>query len=103
MGEELTVGDLVEVDAANLVALARVRSIDGDRMHLALEQGGFVQWTDEVVRVRRHGDVADRSWDARVTYSGASTVTLDVLGPTPRRSLVVPEPAETERDVESRR
>lgn len=101
MAVDLVVGDLVEVDAANIVALARVRSIDGDRLHLALEQGGFVPWVEEAIVVRRFGD-ADRGWEARVTYSGASTVTLEVLGPSRGRSPSVPEPLDTERDLGSR-
>lgn len=100
MGVDLLIGELVEIDAANVVALARVRSIDCDRMHLALEQGGFVPWVEEAILVRRFGD-ASLSWDARVTYSGASTVTLEMLGRTPARSSV-PQPLDTERDLGSR-
>lgn len=98
MSVDLVIGDLVEIDAANLVAIARVRSIEGDRMHLALEQGGFVQWTDETVFVRRCGG-AGASWDARITYAGASTVTLEVVG---RSSRPSPTPLDTERDLGSR-
>lgn len=86
---DLTLGDLVMIDAGNIESLARVRSCSNDRIHIALEQGQFLPWTDEPVTVRRCNDLMARTQTARVVHASGATATLEM----------VPEPNDTERDV----
>jgi hypothetical protein len=100
---EIGNGELVQVDAPNIVALGRVRAVDGDRVHVALEQGGFLPWIEDAVQLRRFGDGTDRAWDMRIVHCGTATATLEVIGrsqPAPGAAPRIPEPNDTEPDVE---
>jgi hypothetical protein len=86
---DFTIGDLVMVDAGNIESLARVRSTSGGRVHIALEQGAFLPWTEEPVTVRRCNDLTARTHPARILHASTATATLEML----------PEANDTERDV----
>jgi hypothetical protein len=86
---DFTIGDLVMIDAGNIETLARVRSCSNDRVHIALEQGQFLPWTDDPVTMRRCNDLMARTHSARVVHASGATATLEML----------PEPNDTERDV----
>jgi hypothetical protein len=79
-------GDLVEVEVGSFRALARVRDVDGETIHVALEQGGYLPWIDDLARVRRFGDAAKRAFDGRILHSCASTAMIEVLGRAPTSS-----------------
>lgn len=86
---DFTIGDLVMVDAGNIESIARVRSRTEDRVHIALEQGQFLPWTEEPVTIRRCNDLTARSHVARIVHASTATATLEM----------VPEPNDTERDL----
>jgi hypothetical protein len=86
---DLTIGDLVLIDTGNIESLARVRSCDNVRIHIALEQGQFLPWTDHPVTVRRCNDLVARIHSAKVVHASGATATLEMI----------PEPHDTERDV----
>jgi len=93
---DLGANELVEIDAENILALARVRSVDSGRLYVALEQGMFLPWTDRTVRMRRCGD--DCVYDARIIHSGGSTATLQVLARVTNPEI--PPPNDTERELD---
>ena len=73
-------GDLVEVDAANVRAIARVRESSGDgRLHLALEVGEYLPWVDGAVLIRHFGNDPTRSCTATILHAGASTALLQIV------------------------
>jgi hypothetical protein len=86
---DFTIGDLVMIDAGNIESLARVRSCAEGRVHIALEQGQFLPWTDDPVRVRRCNDLMARVRSARVVHASGVTATLELI----------PEANDTDRDV----
>lgn len=86
---DFTIGDLVMIDAGNIESLARVRSRTEERVHIALEQGQFLPWTDAPVSIRRCNDLMARAHSARVVHASGVTATLEMI----------PEPNDTERDV----
>lgn len=86
---DFTIGDLVMVDTGNIESLARVRSCANDRVHIALEQGQFLPWTEAPVTVRRCNDLMARTQSARIVHASNATATLEML----------PEANDTERDV----
>lgn len=86
---DFNTGDLVMVDAGNIEAIARVRSSQDDRIHIALEQGAFLPWTAEPVTVRRCNDLTARVHLARIVHASSATATLEMI----------PEANDTERDV----
>ncbi|MDB4933062.1 MAG: hypothetical protein JWP87_34 [Labilithrix sp.] len=73
-------GDLVEVDAASVRAVARVResSVAG-RLHVALEMGEYLPWVDADVQIRHFGNDVSRSCTARILHAGASTALLQII------------------------
>ena len=74
------IGDLVEIDAANVRALARVRESSGDgRLHLALEVGQYLPWVDDAVLIRHFGNDPTRSCTAKILHAGASSALLQIL------------------------
>jgi hypothetical protein len=75
--EPLGNGDLVEIDADTVSALARVRAIDGARLHVAIERGGYVPWVD-TVQVRRFGDAPESGRTARLLHAGNTTAWLEL-------------------------
>jgi hypothetical protein len=86
---DFTIGDLVMIDAGTIESLARVRSCSQERVHIALEQGQFLPWTDAPVSVRRCNDLMARAHAARVVHASGVTATLEII----------PEANDTERDV----
>ena len=80
-------GDLIEIDAAPYRARARVRGIDGVKIHIAFEQGGYLPWSDDVIRVRRCTDDASPSWDAKILHTSTATALIEVIGQTPIERL----------------
>lgn len=72
-------GELVEVDTENVCAIARVRSSDRGRVHVALEQGQYLPWVEGPVQLRRRGDAADRSTIVRIVHTSSSSATLEVI------------------------
>src|SRR5687768_2450987 len=93
---DLGTGDVVEIDAANILAMARIRHVEASgRLYVALEPGMFLPWVPEVVRIRRCID--DVTYDARLIHCAGVTATLDVLGIS---TFHVPEPPDTERDFD---
>jgi len=71
-------GDLVQVDTADINALARVRETNGRRVHLALEVGEYLPWVDEVVMVRSAGAPALLAKKARILHAGNSSALLEL-------------------------
>jgi hypothetical protein len=86
---DFTIGDLVMIDAGNIESLARVRSRTEERVHIALEQGQFLPWTDVPVTMRRCNDLMARVHSARVVHASGTTATLEMI----------PEANDTERDI----
>lgn len=86
---DFTLGDLVMVDTGNLESIARVRSCADERLHIALEQGHFLPWTEEPVTVRRCNDMNARTHAARIVHASTATATLEMI----------PEANDTERDI----
>lgn len=74
-------GDLVEVDTTTFCALARVRLVDGRKLHVALEQGGYLPWVDSPVQVRLFQDAAAVSHTARILHCGSVTALLELDAP----------------------
>lgn len=72
----LRYGDLVEIDVAEMRAVARVRAVAGRRLHLALEPGGYVPWVDGPVWVRRVGELERRA--GRILHASSVTVSLEL-------------------------
>jgi hypothetical protein len=73
-------GDLVEIETANLRAVARVReSSKAGRLHLALEGGEYLPWVDGEVLIRRFGEDPARSCVATILHAGASTALLQLV------------------------
>lgn len=78
--QSFAIGDLVEIDVANVRALARVRESSGDgRLHLALEVGQYLPWVDEVVLIRHFGNDPTRSCTAKILHAGATSALLQIL------------------------
>ena len=71
-------GDLVQVDTADISALARVRESNGRRIHLALEVGEYLPWVDEVVMIRAAGSPALLAKKARILHAGNSSASLEL-------------------------
>jgi hypothetical protein len=80
-------GDLIEIDAAPYSAKARIRGIDskegGVKLHVAFEQGGYLPWSDDPIRVRRCADGGGPSFDARILHTSTATALIEILGQTP--------------------
>ncbi len=76
-------GDLIEIDAAPYRALARVRGIDGVKLHIAFEQGGYLPWIDDPIRIRRCTEEPGPSFDAKILHTSTATALIEVLGQTP--------------------
>jgi hypothetical protein len=73
-------GDLVEVDTANVRAVARVRESNGDgRLHIALELGEYLPWVDEDVLIRHFGNDPMRSCTAKILHAGSTTALLQII------------------------
>ena len=73
------VGDLVEVDAGAVRAVARIResSTDG-RLHVAFEMGQYLPWVDTDVEIRHKGDDIAPACFAKIIHAGANTALLQL-------------------------
>lgn len=85
-------GDLVEVDTANVRAVARVRESSGDgRLHIALELGEYLPWVDENVLIRHLGNDPTCLCTAKILHAGSTTALLQILEMVePVRAAVAP-------------
>jgi hypothetical protein len=70
--------DLLEIETAQYRALARVRNIDGDRLHVALEQGAYLPWIDDPVLVRPASNPSIVI-DARILHAGGVTALIELI------------------------
>jgi len=70
--------DVIEIEAAQYRAVARVRNVMGDRMHVAFE-GGYIPWSDDPLLVRRAGEAAESSVDARIVHASGPTAMIELL------------------------
>jgi len=77
--------DVIEIEASQYRAVARVRNVMGDRMHVAFETG-YVPWNDDPVLVRRYGDGAETAVDARILHASGPTAMLELIEVTPTNS-----------------
>ncbi len=69
--------DLIEIEASQFRAVARVRNVMGARLHVAFE-AGYVPWSDETILVRRYGDPAENTLEARIIHVSGSTAMLEL-------------------------
>lgn len=90
-------GDLVQIDTADISALARVREASGGRVHLALEAGEYLPWVDEVVLIRAAGAAPLAAVKAKIRHAGNSTALLKMVVEelVPLAYRETPSPAET--------
>ena len=83
-------GDLIEIDAAPYHAKARIRGITNEgalKLHVAFEQGGYLPWSDDTIRIRRCSDDSAPSFDARILHTSTATALIEVIGQTPVEKL----------------
>ena len=90
-------GDLVQIDTADISALARVRDASGIRVHLALEVGEYLPWVDEIVMIRASGAAPLAARKAKMLHAGNSTALLELVEEelVPLAYRETPSPAET--------
>lgn len=72
-------GDLVEVDAASIRAVARVRESTSGRLHIAFEMGEYLPWIDAAVQIRHFGNDPASSSNAKILHAGSSTALLQLI------------------------
>jgi hypothetical protein len=77
--------DVIEIEASQYRAVARVRNVMGDRIHVAFE-GGYVPWSDEPILVRRHGDAVENATSARILHASGATAMIELVEVTPANS-----------------
>lgn len=73
--------DVIEIEASQYRAVARVRNVMGGRMHVAFETG-YVPWNDDPVVIRRCGD-PENAVDARILHASGPTAMLELIEVTP--------------------
>jgi hypothetical protein len=95
-----TTNDVVEIETLQIRAFARVRNVDGDRIHVALERGGYLPWIDDPVLVRLAGDTSSPGIDARILHAGGVTALLELfeVAPAAASSDRLPDPRDTMTD-----
>lgn len=76
--------DVIEIEASQYRAVARVRNVMGDRMHVAFETG-YVPWNDDPVLVRHYGD-SENAVDARILHASGPTAMIELIELTPTNS-----------------
>src|SRR5262245_11515748 len=91
-----TNNQIVEIASSQFRALARVRNIEGDRLHVAIERGGYLPWSDEPVLVRHLGDTA--GVDARILHAAGVTALIELLVVTPASTDRLPNVRDTLTD-----
>jgi hypothetical protein len=74
--------ELIEIDMTSFHAIARVRDIDGARLHVALEPGSYLPWIDAPAFVRRT-DSNDEPIEARIISATMTTALLELRLPAP--------------------
>lgn len=72
--------NVIEIEASHYHAVARVRNVMGDRIHVAFE-AGYVPWSDAPVLVRRQG--TETAVGARILHASGPTATIELLDTTP--------------------
>lgn len=72
------INEVIEIEASQFRAIARVRNVQGDRIHVALEQG-YLPWIDDPVLVRRLGESPTIGVDARILQASGTTALLELL------------------------
>ena len=77
--------DVIEIEASQYRAVARVRNVMGGRMHVAFETG-YVPWSDDPILVRRYGESAESAVDARILHASGPTAMIELLQVTPTNS-----------------
>ena len=70
--------DVVEIETSQYRAVARVRNVDGDRLHVALDPGGYLPWVDDPVLVRPAADPSIVI-DARILHAGGVTALIELI------------------------
>jgi hypothetical protein len=70
--------DIVEIETSQYRAVARVRNVDGDRLHVALDPGGYLPWVDDPVLVRPAADPSIVI-DARILHAGGVTALIELI------------------------
>jgi hypothetical protein len=88
--------EMIEVEMMTFHALARVRAVDGDRLHVALEPGSYLPWIDAPALVRGPG--ALEGVDARVLRACMTTALLELRPPGVMSGPPPPESRDTQTD-----
>lgn len=71
--------DVIEIEASQYRAVARVRNVMEDRIHVAFETG-YIPWTDDRVLVRRLGEAPETAVAGRILHASGQTAMIE-LGP----------------------
>lgn len=74
----LSNNDVVEIETAQLRVLARVRNVQGERIYVAIERGGYLPWTDTLVLIRAATGTSP-GVEARIVHASGSTALLELL------------------------
>jgi len=72
------INEIVEIECSQFRATARVRNVEGDRIHVALDSG-YLPWTDDPVSVRRAGESPAANIDARIVHVSGTTALLEII------------------------
>lgn len=70
--------EVVEIETSQYRAIARVRNIQGDRIHVAVESG-YLPWIDDPVNVRSANAPNSAGFDARIVHASGSTALIEIL------------------------
>lgn len=73
------INEVIEIESSQFRVTARVRNVEGERLHVAIERGGYLPWTDEPVIVRRVGEAAPAGVDARVLHAAGTTALIELI------------------------
>jgi hypothetical protein len=94
-------GDIVQIDADAIRAVARVRESSGGRLHIALEKGEYLPWVDANVQIRHFGEGPERSQVAKILHVGATTALLQLVEGIPVPASTPRAPFDTIPDLEA--
>ena len=70
--------DVIEIETSQYRAVARVRNVMGDRIHVAFETG-YIPWNDDPVIVRRFGEGVELAVDARILHASGPTAMIELF------------------------